>query len=208
MTRSVWLLGVLCFPAFPVIAAPALETAQEKAEAILDKAIQAYGGEKKLAQIHAVNFQLSAKRFNPDDAQLCAEVTGKVTHFMDGGGDSNSGDLGHWLINLKAKGSKMALLGESKIGDSRVIGIKATLKDGPELRLYFDRDNCLLLKREERTSGGTSGEDLVEHLFDDYAGDNYKYPAKITILRNGKKIHEAEITEFSPEEDVKQPRSE
>jgi hypothetical protein len=203
MYRRIWVLAVLSFPANAALAAPALETAQEKAEAILDKSIQAYGGEKKLAQLRKVAFQYSLTNFDAD-GRIFAGMSGKLTLNLEGLSDQpKAGEWGHSLVGLKAKSYKMAPLGESKVGDCRVIGIKITPEVGPELRLYFDRETSFLLKREERTFLPLFGVDLVENLYEDYSGDDYKFSAKATWFHNGTKVREVQITEFKPADEVK-----
>jgi hypothetical protein len=203
LNRWICVLAVISFPANTALSAPAIETAQEKAEAILDKSIRAYGGEKKLAQLRAVTFKCSGKSFDSIGGGA-GKFNGKVTlNVRDLDNLFSGGEWGHWLVGLKAKGYKMAPLGESKVGDRSVVGIKVTPEVGPELRLYFDRETSLLLKREQRTSLQPSGVDLDEILYEDYSGEDYKFSAKMTGFHNGTKMIEVQITEFKPAEEVK-----
>jgi hypothetical protein len=117
-------------------------------------------------------------------------------------------DCGEWgqsLVLLRASGAKMALLGESRIGERSVTGVKVTPESGPEIRLFFDQKTALLIKRDERTPLQSSAENLVECLYEDYSEDEYRHPTRVTILRNGTKVEEIEVEGFKKVEDDKQP---
>jgi hypothetical protein len=47
------------------------------------------------------------------------------------------------------------------------------------------------------------GVDLVEILYEDYCGTDFKYPARITRFHNGTKECEILIADFKSEEDEK-----
>jgi hypothetical protein len=203
MQRSVWILALLCVPADFGRSAPALKSAQEEAEAILDKAIQANGGEEKLAKQHTLTMRFSVERFGPR-AELLTGSGGTLTLSVRGllGTPGNS-DWAHSLVWLKTKRYKMAPLGNSRIDDRPVVGIKVSPGTGRELRLYFDRETNLLLKREERTTFLMLGVDLVEILYEDYCGSEFKYPSRITRSRNETKECEILIADFKSEEEEK-----
>jgi hypothetical protein len=103
------------------------------------------------------------------------------------------------LHPLKGKEFKLAALGDAKVGDKAAVGVKVSSKDQRDVNLYFDKKTGLLLKREsivkDPMAGGADATEEV--LFDDYKEkDGIKYPAKVTINRDGKKYVEGETTEY------------
>jgi hypothetical protein len=63
----------------------------------------------------------------------------------------------------------LKILPESKVQDRPVVGVAVTSKDRPEIRLYFDKSNGLLVKTEHRRADpGKKEEVLREEYFSDY----------------------------------------
>jgi len=52
------------------------------------------------------------------------------------------------VLRLKDPANELHLMGESKVGERVVVGIRITPKTGPERRMYFDKETALLLKEE------------------------------------------------------------
>jgi hypothetical protein len=107
------------------------------------------------------------------------------------------------LLFFKDKDHKLSTFAASKVGDQAAVGVKVSCKGGPDIKLYFDRDSGLLLKREsEQVQPAPPGEKhpppiIEEILYEDYKEvGGIKYPSKKTTLRDGKIISEEEVTEF------------
>jgi hypothetical protein len=250
MTMNRWMWTLIYLLMLPIIspAAPAKDD-QAEAQAILDKAIKALGGEEKLARL--TSFALKSRgRFYFDGEtgiqtlELSCDLPGRLRRKStfatddvatieciingDQGWISFNGiktseltleqiarekdglEKGLWtdlavghLPLLKGNGYKLTPLGDSKIGDRRVVGIKITREGQSDIQLYFDKDTDLPVKRswlekEPATSKNPSRESVnVEVLFDDYKEvGGVKYPAKLTMFRNDKKTYEGMITEL------------
>jgi hypothetical protein len=102
------------------------------------------------------------------------------------------------LSPLSGKEYTLKSLGDSKIGDAEVHGIKVSSKDHKDVTLFLDKKTGLVLKAEtavKNVMGG--GEEQKEaRLYGDYKDhDGLKYPDKVTINRDDKKFVEQEATE-------------
>jgi len=249
-----WIGAALASPllAALLMAAPAKDE-QAEAEAILDNAIKAVGGQEKLTKL--TSFVLKLKRKStprPDGAALetaidisyefpdrkrtetIREVGGTKTTFLqildgDKGWLSSRGTTREMtvvqtarlrteqfaefpmrqLLLYKGKGYKLTTLGESKVEEKRVVGVKVSSEGNPDTRLFFDKDTGLLLKRESELNravpagGGVpaGGEEpkpvTVEIIYEDYKeAAGVKYPTKTTRFQRGQKVTEDEVTEL------------
>jgi hypothetical protein len=94
---------------------------------------------------------------------------------------------------------QLALLGESKVGDRPVVGVKVASKGHRDINLYLDKDSSLLLKSERRIKDRMAGgqELTQETLHSDYKEiGGWKYAHKGVVNRDGKKYVEFELTEL------------
>jgi hypothetical protein len=91
-------------------------------------------------------------------------------------------------------------LGESKVGDHPVVGIKVARKGHIDVQLFFDKENGLLLKRQYRYHDVRAGKEaemvITGENFKDFGG--LKVPTKIEMKRDGKKYVEAEMSDIKP----------
>jgi hypothetical protein len=245
--RWIWTFVTIPFLVATLLAAPATDE-RAAAEAILDKAIKAVGGQDKLTQLTSYVLKLKQKptpqpgkvgletiieiSYEYPDHERC-EFTGAVGRpksidlriingdkgWISSGGTVTelSGEKAKYLKEepfdtfpvrqlplYKGKGYKLAMLGESKLEDKKVIGVKVS-SEGKDWKLYFDKDTGLLRKREYEVSRAVpagAGEDipkriLVEVLYEDYKETGgVKYPSKTTNISNGRGMSEVEIIEF------------
>jgi hypothetical protein len=253
---KLWIGTVFALPLFTVLllAAPAKDE-QAEAEAILDKAIAAAGGQDKLAKLKSFTIKCIEKNWNESsgtDSENTAEysydypdrerrqrtrgigeTTFTSTTILNGDKAWLTADgktrriedkvlpdalaeftefpVRKWPL-YKDKGYKLAPLGESKVGDKRVVGVKALFENKPDAKLFFDKETGLLIKGEYDLSrleafrrGGTpsraeSESGKAEILLEEYKEANgIKYPTKLTAtsIEDGKKhISRCEITEF------------
>ena len=72
------------------------------------------------------------------------------------------------LVPLKDKTFQLSLLGESKVGDRAVIGLKVVHRDHRDVKLFFDKANYLLLKEEMRVKDIENDKEVNEEMF--YSG--------------------------------------
>jgi hypothetical protein len=100
------------------------------------------------------------------------------------------------LVPLKKDSVNVKVLPESKVDGKAVIGLAASSKGRPDLRLYIDKDSHLLVKIERETVVGGARVDK-EYLFGDYKDvDGVKLPGKMTELINGRKMTEISSQQY------------
>jgi hypothetical protein len=101
------------------------------------------------------------------------------------------------------KAIKLSPLGESKVGDTPVVGIQVSKKDKRDVNLYFDKKTHLLLKAEYRAvEQFTKMEVAQEKIYSDYKEllPGIKMASKQLINNDGKRYMELEMTEITPVE--------
>ena len=94
------------------------------------------------------------------------------------------------LVTLLEPGSKLTSLGESKLNNKPVVGIKASISGGSEISLYFDKETNFLTKAERK--GKQSGVEILKGVqYADYQtfGDA-KFATKETHFLGGNKFVE------------------
>jgi len=110
----------------------------------------------------------------------------------------------------KGKGYKLTMLGESKVDEKKVVGIKVTAEGKADQKLYFDKETGLLLKQEYELprftpsrAGVPGGADApnpsitVEVFYEDYMeSGGIRYPTKTRRIQGGRTTIEDEIAEF------------
>ena len=64
------------------------------------------------------------------------------------------------LVSILEPSSKLTSLGESKLMNKPVLGVKVSLAGGPEVSLYFDKETNLLTKAERK--GKQSGVEILK----------------------------------------------
>ncbi len=111
---------------------------------------------------------------------------------------------GNWvttLIPLKDKSYTLMLLGESKVDDKPAVGVKVSREGHPDVKLYFDKENSLLVKSETKVKSAEQGGQEVnqETLYGNYQQVEGAWMAgKLTLLRDGKKFVEGENSDWKP----------
>jgi hypothetical protein len=99
------------------------------------------------------------------------------------------------LRPLKGEGFKLSLLGDSKVGDRPVVGVKVSHAGHRDVKLFFDKNSNLLLKVESRVKSQEQGgkEATQEATYGDYTDvDGVQVPRKMTVKRDGERYVEAE----------------
>jgi hypothetical protein len=252
MKRWMWTVLALPLLASLLTAAPAKDE-QSEAEAILDNAIKAAGGQDKLAKLNSFALKIKRKMTPRPDGTALEMAVDIAYDFPDRKRTETTRDVGGtktttlqiingektWLSSrgttremtaaqagrsliepftefpvrqlplYKGKAYKLMMLGESKVEEKRVLGVKVSSEGKPDAKLFFDKETGLLVKREYELNravpaagGARSGDDefkpvKVEVIYEDYKeGADIKYPSKITRIQSGRKISEEEVTEF------------
>jgi hypothetical protein len=104
------------------------------------------------------------------------------------------------LIPLKDKELKLSPLGEMKINDRTVLGIKVVKKDHPDTDLYFDKETHLPVKCELRVKEPNGMEVTTAWHFSNHKeAAGVKHPLKVSLHREDKKMMEMEISEVKGE---------
>jgi hypothetical protein len=99
----------------------------------------------------------------------------------------------------REKGYELSLIGESKVDDVAVVGVRVAMKGKKDVSLFFDAKTHLMLKMEYRGSDPMTGVEFnEERVMKDYKKDaeGNQTPHKLTILRDGKKFLDAEVIDF------------
>lgn len=104
-----------------------------------------------------------------------------------------------WVMELdplKEKGFTLATLGESKVGDKAVMGVKVSHEGHRDINLYFDKTSHLLAKMEH-TMKEMGKEAKFEAIITDWAEvGGIKAPSKMTIKRDGELYVDGEMTDY------------
>jgi hypothetical protein len=104
------------------------------------------------------------------------------------------------LSRLAFAGSKelrLSLLGESKVNDKPVLGVKVSREGHKDVNMYFDKGTGLLTKFEHRIKDAQSGQEVAEEriILEYQDVDGMKVAKKVTVNRDDKKYMEADILE-------------
>ena len=101
------------------------------------------------------------------------------------------------LAFLGGKDYELAALGESKVNDRAVVGVKVSRKGKKDVNMYFDKETNLLSKVEHRVKDPMSGQEVNEERFiTEYQTlDGMKVAKKVSIHRDDKKFMDLEVLE-------------
>lgn len=107
------------------------------------------------------------------------------------------------LLKLKDKNLyTLSALGEAQVNDKPAIGIKVSAKGFRDANVYFDKQTGLPAKVERTALDFMTQQEVnEERIMLEYMDvEGHKVPKKILVNRNGKKLLEAEVTDykFSP----------
>jgi hypothetical protein len=101
------------------------------------------------------------------------------------------------LLPLLKEAFQLTMLPETKVNGQPALGIKVASKGHKDINLYFDKAAGLLVKTERRTLNNAGKEVLQEEFFSDFKEINgVKRPMKITVVQDGNKFMEGEMTEI------------
>src|SRR5262249_16062035 len=100
------------------------------------------------------------------------------------------------LLPLKGKEYQLSVLAEVKVSGRLAVGVNVAAKDREDVKLYFDKETGLLVKREQRVDDDMGGKGTQEEFFSDYKEtDQLKLRRKYVTLIDGKKIAEGQVTD-------------
>jgi outer membrane lipoprotein-sorting protein len=114
----------------------------------------------------------------------------------------NALQISHLTV-LSDKDYKLSPLGEEKIDDRTVIGVRVEHQSFRDVNLYFDKENGLLLKMQTRIKDPLRGgeEFASDTLYSDYKEvDGIMTYHKFTIMYDGKVYNEGEVIEVKHSE--------
>jgi hypothetical protein len=216
--------------------------ADDQAQAVIDKAVKAKGGEEALAKYKGMTskgkgmfygmgdgipFTVETAEAFPNKAKqaVAAEVGGspfKMTTVLAGdkGWINTNGDTvdlekdklddqkaaahAAWVVTLtplKDSAFTFKLLGDSKVGDKDVVGVKVSYKGQPDVNLYFDKTSGLLVKSENKSKDMSGQEVNQEITYSDYKEvDGIQEPMKVSIKHDNQKFIEREVLEMKHHE--------
>jgi hypothetical protein len=99
----------------------------------------------------------------------------------------------------------LSTIGEDKVEGKKAVGIRVSAKDHKDVSLYFYADTHLLAKIEHRTVDATTGNEVnEERIITEYkkGPDGAPVPKSVILKRDGKKLLEAEVTEWEMVEKI------
>ncbi len=102
------------------------------------------------------------------------------------------------LAMLGDKNIEVSLIGDDKVGDTPVVGIRVSQKGHKDVSMYFDKKTHLLKKIVGRALDFQSHMEVEqERIIEEYKDyDGLKRPSKVLVNKDGKKQVEIEVTEI------------
>jgi hypothetical protein len=107
------------------------------------------------------------------------------------------------LVPLKDKAFTLTALGEVKVADRPAVGVKVSRQGRRDVRLFFDKETGLLVKRDYKVNAADmDGKEVTQEvLLSDYQETaGLKFPRKVVVNRDGKLYAEVEIVDWKPAE--------
>jgi hypothetical protein len=158
-----------------------------------------------------LRFEMKAEVMNQKIAIKHVTNGDKVWESMDDKAEAVAGDkkdaaiaqvYAYWVTSLTPlnhdKAFKLSTVVGKKVNDKETLGVLVERKGKPEVTLYFDKDNGLLVKAEYQVKDEFQGwkETLEEVVYEDYKEvDGIKWFAKMKVLREGKVFIESKPTD-------------
>lgn len=226
-------------PYLLILVVPAPAAADDPARAIVEKAVQAHGGEAKIAKLRAMRLKAEGTielapgqpgiDFTIEDVWQMPDKYRTTSAFTVMGmavtqTQAIDGDKGWAAVNdrvadmpkealaemreqryaedldrlgfLADKGVELSLLDEVKVADKPAAGVLVKSKGHRDVKLYFDKDTGLLVRREHMIVDPATNKLVPQAVwFADHADvDGVKHYKAITAYRDGKKFITARVT--------------
>ncbi len=143
--------------------------------------IQILNGDKGFVSVNGMPQDLSDKLLNEMKEGLYAERVAGLTPLKE-----------------KEKDYQLSALGSVQVEGKDAVGVRVASKGHRDVNLYFDKASGLLVKVAHRTLDPMTNQEVSQEEirmdYRDYEG--IKLPAKLVVLRDGKKFMEAEVSDF------------
>jgi outer membrane lipoprotein-sorting protein len=162
-------------------------------------------GDKKFR--HTMDFSIMGMNFNQiicyDGKEMWIALNGKVMMTISGKDlepikDAIYAEELAGLVLLKEKGFEFSVVGESKLDDQELVGIRVSNKDHKDVTLHFDKKTGMLTKIESRNLDFQTSEEVAEErIMKDYKKfEGVLQPTRIVVNRDGKKFVEIEFSDM------------
>ena len=102
------------------------------------------------------------------------------------------------LVALDGPDIKLSIIGEDKVGDHAVVGVRVSKKGHSDVAMYFDQKTFLLRKIENRSLDFVTRQEVEQQrILENYVDfEGQKVPKRMTIFQDGKKLVELEVKEY------------
>jgi hypothetical protein len=171
---------------------------------VIEATLESVVSDKKFK--HVLQFSIMGMDFNEivcyDGKEFWIALNGKVEMTTSGKELDSLKEAIHAeemasLIPLIDKSVELSIIGESKLGEQELIGVRASKKDHKDVNLHFDKKTGLLVKSESRNMDFLTREEVAEEreMYDYKKIDGMLVPMRIVINRDGKKYVEIDITD-------------
>src|SRR5262249_16961412 len=91
---------------------------------------------------------------------------------------------------------QLSVLAEAMVHDRPAVGVNVSSRGHEDVKLYFDKESGLLVKRVQRLDDGMGDKVTQEELFSDYQEtDKVKLPRKYVPFADGKRSAEGQVPE-------------
>jgi hypothetical protein len=101
------------------------------------------------------------------------------------------------VLPLKGKGFKTELAGEEKVNDKPAVGVKATVPDGRDFTIFFDKESGLPVKMVAKVVGFGGKDVTQEWVYSDYKEvGGIQKATKVEAKRDGQKFYTQEVSDF------------
>jgi hypothetical protein len=112
--------------------------------------------------------------------------------------------LAQTLLPLKGPDCTLTPMGEVAVGGKPAVGLKAAMKDRPDVNIYFDKESGLLVRVDLQVKDMPGMPEVThEFLFSEPKElGGFKHFSKVVLNRDGKKLMEVELTELAADDKV------
>jgi hypothetical protein len=150
-----------------------------------------FEGDEKLTMITVLNGDKGWQKINDDEAEA---LEGDE---LNEERESVYSDWATMLAPLKDKAFQLSLLPEIKVDDRAAVGLQVMHRDHRNLKLYFDKENMLLVKYEMQVKDVENDKQVLEEVYlSDYKDvQGVKQAMKFIIKWDGKPQWDVFVTE-------------
>lgn len=107
------------------------------------------------------------------------------------------------LINNSERGIRLEYVGEGKIDDRRCLRLSVFRNGENTMEVHLDPNTYLIVRQVHKRKSGSKREILMETRFSDHhAVSGVMMPHRVTVLAQGRKLHEMELEEITPNPEI------